>query len=110
MRSGRYNCTMPHSLHEVQDLLRPHLEYLKRRFGVRSLFIFGSTARGVARTDSDVDVLVDFEPGHRVGLFQFIELQLELERLIGRRVDLATRDALRPEMRDDIIREAVLAA
>jgi hypothetical protein len=77
------------------------------RLGVRSLALFGSTARGEARMDSDVDLLVDFE--RPVGLFAFLEVKSYLERLLGRPVDLVTAGALRPEVRDTVLREAVHA-
>ncbi len=79
-----------------------------RRFKVRSLSVFGSVARGDARQDSDIDLLVEFtEP---VGLFEFARLQRFLEAVLEARVDLVTPAALRESMRDDILREAVRAA
>jgi hypothetical protein len=77
------------------------------RLGVRSLALFGSTARGEARVDSDVDLLVDF--ARPVGLFGFLEVKSYLEHLLGRPVDLVTASALRPEYRDTVLREAVHA-
>ncbi|MDP3183992.1 MAG: nucleotidyltransferase family protein [Anaerolineales bacterium] len=73
-------------------------------FGVRSIALFGSYARGEARRDSDIDVLVEFN--RPVGLFEFARLKLYLEKLFGREVDLVTPEALRKEMRDEILREA----
>lgn len=73
-------------------------------FGVRSIALFGSYARGEARRDSDIDILVEFN--RPVGLFEFARLKLYLEKLFGREVDLVTPEALRKEMRDDILREA----
>ncbi|MEW5825674.1 MAG: nucleotidyltransferase family protein [Candidatus Bipolaricaulota bacterium] len=75
------------------------------RLGVRSLALFGSTVRGEARVGSDVDLLVDF--ARPVGLFGFLEVKSYLEQLLGRRVDLVTARALRPEGRDAVLREAV---
>lgn len=77
-------------------------------YGVKSLAIFGSVARGEARPDSDVDILVEFE--RPVGFFRFVRLKRRLEELLGRNVDLATPDALRETMRDQILREAIRAA
>jgi uncharacterized protein len=76
--------------------------------GVKSLSVFGSVARGEARIDSDVDLLVEF--ALPVGLFAFIRLQRHLEALLGCRVDLVTPDALRPEFRKQIEDEALRAA
>ena len=62
---------------------------------------------GEARVDSDVDLLVDF--ARPVGLFGFLEVKSYLEHLLGRSVDLVTARALRPEVRDTVLREAVHA-
>ena len=75
-----------------------------RRHGVKSLAVFGSIARGEARADSDLDVLVEFN--RPVGLFEFIRLKYFLEELTGCRVDLVTPDAIRPGMRNNILSEA----
>ena len=75
-----------HVLHEQRLLLT-------RRFPIRRLALFGSWARGEAREDSDVDVMVDVDPSIGLG---FIELAEELERALGRRVDLVSRRAIRP--------------
>lgn len=75
---------------------------------VKHLYLFGSVARDEARPDSDVDVLVEFaEP---VGLFAYARLNGYLEELLGRSVDLATADALRQQIRDTVLGEAVPAA
>ena len=83
---------------------------IKRRFSVKNLYLFGSIARGEGQEASDVDVLVEYEPGARVGMFQFVRLQRELSKILHCEVDLATRDSLHKELRDDILKEAVHAA
>jgi predicted nucleotidyltransferase len=75
--------------------------------GVRSLEIFGSVARGEAEPGSDVDLLVEFD--RPIGLFHFFRVQRRLEHILGCRVDLVMRDAVRPQLRDRIFREAVRA-
>jgi predicted nucleotidyltransferase len=80
-----------------------------RRFGVAHLSVFGSTARDQAGPHSDVDLLVEFDPQAHVGLFAFVELLDLLGDILGTRIDLATPGALRPEMRDHILEEAVRA-
>jgi uncharacterized protein len=74
------------SLHEQRVVLN-------QRYPIRRLALFGSWARGDAREDSDVDVLVDVDPSIGMG---FIELAEELEHALGRHVDLVSRRAIRP--------------
>jgi predicted nucleotidyltransferase len=79
-------------------------------FHVTSLSIFGSVARDEASADSDVDVLVEFDPEAVVGLFEFVRLQRYLTELLGRQVDLATPNALHKALRASILSEAIRAA
>ncbi len=74
-------------------------------FGVRSLALFGSAARKLGLS-SDVDVLVEFEPGTPVSLFTLAGLERELSRLFGRHVDVALKDRLKPALRERILQEA----
>lgn len=76
-------------------------------FTIRSLRVFGSTARGDAGPASDVDILVEFEDGAPVGLIAFARLKNCLEQILQRRVDLATPEALRKALRTRILDEAV---
>ena len=79
---------------------------LCRRYSVKELAVFGSVARGEARPDSDVDLLVEFLPEARIGLLEHIAAQRELSALLGRNVDLVTKPALRIELRDEILAQA----
>lgn len=92
------------------EILSRHRAELADEFGVGSLAIFGSVARNESRPGSDVDVLVDFAPDAHVGLFAFIRLQQRLEAMLARPVDLTTVDALRTQLRERILAEAVRAA
>jgi hypothetical protein len=85
---------------------RPELD----GFHVTSLSVFGSVARDEASADSDVDVLVEFDPEAVVGLFEFVRLQRYLTQLLGRQVDLATPDALHKALRASILSEVIRAA
>lgn len=89
------------------ELLREHMDEL-RALGVESLSIFGSVARDEAGPASDVDVLAELGPG--IDLFQYIDIQNRLAEILGRRVDLATPDALKPRIRDRVLSEAIRAA
>jgi len=94
---------------EVRQILAANRTQL-RGMSVRSLAVFGSVARDEATDASDVDILVEFEEGARVGLFAFIELKQFLEHLLGRSVDLGTPDTLRPRIRDRVLKEAIRVA
>jgi uncharacterized protein len=80
-------------------------EFCRRRH-IRKLSLFGSTLRGNARPDSDVDLLVEFQPDSRVGLIQLARIERELSELIGRKVDLRTPADLSRYFRDEVLREA----
>ncbi|RUT07888.1 nucleotidyltransferase [Dulcicalothrix desertica PCC 7102] len=91
---------------EVLSILRSEQIKLKD-FSVKSLTLFGSVARDEATSESDVDLLVEFEKP--VGLFTFVRLQRYLETLLGRSVDLGTPDSLKSYLRETVMGEAVRA-
>ncbi len=78
---------------------------LASRHGARNVRVFGSVARGDARPDSDVDILVDMEPGR--SLFDLGGLLYDLQTLLGVDVDVVTEKGLRPRIREQVMREAV---
>ncbi|MBE3069653.1 MAG: nucleotidyltransferase family protein [Planctomycetes bacterium] len=73
---------------------------------IRRLAVFGSVLRETFRPDSDVDVLVEFEPGSRVGFLALARAARELSAILGRRVDLVPQGGLKPLIRDDVLAEA----
>ena len=77
-----------------------------RRHGVTRLSLYGSILRDDFRADSDVDVLVEFEPGRTPGMIGFGEMILELSSVVGRRVDLRTPFDLSRHFRPAVLREA----
>ena len=81
------------------------LAALCRMHHIRRLALFGSALRDDFRADSDLDVLVEFEPGHTPGL-RFFKLEEELSELFGRKVDLNTFGFLSPYFRDEVRAEA----
>ncbi|MBA2578438.1 MAG: nucleotidyltransferase family protein [Euzebyaceae bacterium] len=78
-----------------------------RRYGVARLEVFGSVSRGDASPASDVDVLYELEPGARLG-WDIEKLADELSEILGRRVDLVSRNALHERLRDGVLAEARL--
>jgi uncharacterized protein len=91
---------------EALTILVNHQNALKD-FGVKSLMLFGSVARDEARTDSDIDLLVEFE--RPVGLFTFVRLKRYLEEILESSVDLGTPDSLKPYLQEPVFREAIRA-
>jgi predicted nucleotidyltransferase len=79
---------------------------LCRRYRVRELALFGSALRPDFRPDSDLDLLVEFEPGTRVTFLTLGELEAELEALLGRAVDLVPKGGLKPRVRGSVLAEA----
>jgi predicted nucleotidyltransferase len=77
-----------------------------RRYGVKELSLFGSAVRGEMRPESDVDIMVEFEPGVRIGLITFESFADELESLAGRRVDLVTKRGMKPWVRTRVLKDA----
>jgi predicted nucleotidyltransferase len=77
------------------------LERVCRSHRIVRLLLFGSHLQGTANPDSDLDLLVEFEPGHVPG-FAFVTIERELSELFGRRVDLRMRDDLHPRFRDTV--------
>ena len=92
----------------ILDRLQAAGASLKRKYGVRSLALFGSIARGDDHEGSDVDVLVTFEDAATFDAF--MGLKLDLEDLFGRPVDLGTPETLRPEMRGAVERDLIHVA
>ncbi len=84
---------------------RDEILRLAARYGARNVRAFGSVARGDADEDSDLDLLVELDPGR--SLLDLGGLQFELEALLGCRVDVVTERGLKKRIRDRIIQEAV---
>ncbi|HKH48906.1 MAG TPA: nucleotidyltransferase family protein [Thermoanaerobaculia bacterium] len=92
------------SLEEILSTLREQHATLSQRFPIRRMALFGSWARGDAREDSDVEILVDVDPSIGLG---FVELGDELENALGRRVDLVSRRAIKPSFWERIEPELI---
>ncbi|MCB0063229.1 MAG: nucleotidyltransferase family protein [Caldilineaceae bacterium] len=98
---------LPHNQAELRRILREQLPTLMNRYGVTSLGIFGSTVRGEATKESDIDVLVEID-NPQLTLFQFIELRDYLSDLLGVAVDLVEKETLKPALRKQILHEVEL--
>ncbi len=91
----------------VLPIAEPELAAFCRAHGIRRLSLFGSRQKGSARPDSDIDLLVEFEPGRTPGLLGLAEMEADLsERMQGRKVDLRTPGELSRLFRDAVVRTA----
>jgi predicted nucleotidyltransferase len=89
----------------VPEPLAVQVREVGERYGIRNIRVFGSFARGQARPESDLDLLVEYVPG-RSG-FAFVEFCEKVEELLGRKVDVVTEKSLHPLIRDKVLRQAV---
>jgi uncharacterized protein len=90
----------------VLRVLRQRQNELRAR-GLTRLALFGSMARGDLGPESDVDLLIEVDPARPFGLFAFLDLKTDLAALLGRPVDFAFPDAMRPRLREIVLRDAV---
>jgi uncharacterized protein len=90
------------------DVPASRLEEFCRRHSIRRLSFFGSVVRDDFNPQSDVDVLVEFDPAHVPGLMSLAGFELELEQILGRRVDLLTPGFFRPSVRRAVLEESVV--
>lgn len=101
-----YNTSyMKADINQIKTVLHKNADFLKDTYHVEKIGVFGSVARGENTDTSDIDVLVEFsEP---IGMFKFIKLEEYLSELIGKKIDLVTKNALKPAIKEDILQEVV---
>ena len=87
---------------------RTSLAKICLHYGIRELSLFGSAVRGEMNAESDIDLMVEFEPASRIGLIKFESLVEELESLAGRKVDLVTKRGLKPWVRPQVLKDALV--
>jgi predicted nucleotidyltransferase len=90
------------------EILKKNEAIIKKKYGVRKIGVFGSFAKGEEKEGSDIDVLIELEEAYET-FDNYMDLKFFLEDLFGRKVDLVTVDALRPQLKGDILREVVYA-
>jgi len=94
-------------MNAIELLIKNEYE-IKKKFGVTKIGIFGSFARGEEKEGSDIDVLVEFQENYKT-FDNYMDLKFLLEDLFGRKIDLVTIDALRPQLKDGILQEVIYA-
>lgn len=96
---------MAESLERIKKIVGENKIVLEKKYSVKSIGVFGSYSRSEERRESDIDLLVDFHSSP--DLFEFIRLEEFLSVLLGKRIDLVTKNALKPLIKEDILRETV---
>lgn len=91
-------------LEEIRSLLKDKKEYLRDKYGVKELAIFGSVSRGDIDEESDIDIMVDFE--EPIGL-AFVDLAEELEEILELKVDLVSKNGIKPKYLKNIKNDLV---
>ena len=90
----------------IKRTLLQHKAELRKKFKVKTIGVFGSYVRGEQKQQSDVDVLVEFE--EPIGLFEFMDLEMYLTSLLGVKVDLVSKKALKPHIGKQILEEVIM--
>ena len=93
------------NLEEIKKILNENKTIIKKKFKVKEIGIFGSYARGENKPKSDIDVLVEFD--EPVGFFAFLDLEEYLENILGLKVDLVSKKALKPRIGKYILEELI---
>ncbi|HCC69005.1 MAG TPA: nucleotidyltransferase [Nitrospiraceae bacterium] len=96
------------NLERIKNILKAHKAELKEKYQVKEIGIFGSYVRGEYEEKSDFDILVEFEEDAEIGLLKFINMENYLSELIGIKVDLVEKSALKPRIGKHILKEVVL--
>jgi predicted nucleotidyltransferase len=94
-------------LTEIIDILKKHEKELKKTYGIKKIGIFGSYLRGEAKEGSDFDILVEFEQHVDIGLLKFVQIENHLSDLLGVKVDLVEKSALKPRIGKHILKEVI---
>lgn len=91
---------------EIKKILEKNSNYLRQTFHIRELGIFGSFVKGEEKidNDSDIDILITFGKGYK-DFFNYMRLKYYLENLLGRKVDLVIKEAVKPRLKERIFRE-----
>ncbi len=97
------------TLNKIRAKLEALKPTLKEKFEVQTIGVFGSYSRSEQTQKSDIDILVTFSEDAHIGFFKFLELEEFLSKQLGIKVDLVTKDALKPMLKDRILKETVYA-
>lgn len=92
-------------IENIKDIVSDHLSFLSETYNVKKVGIFGSVVRGEQKKSSDIDMLVELSKP--IGLFKFVELENFLSKVLKRKVDLTTKNAIKPLIKEEILKETI---
>jgi predicted nucleotidyltransferase len=95
------------SADKIKRILKKHESELREKYGIKEMGVFGSYMRGEQKKGSDIDILVEFYPDAEMDLITFVELEEYLSDLLGIKVDLVLKSALKPRIGKNILKEVV---
>ena len=90
---------------EIKNIVSKNLPAIKEKYHIKQMGIFGSVVRGEEKSDSDVDILVEFSSP--IGFFDFIRLETHLSNILNKKVDLVSKKAIKPIIRNSILDEVI---
>ena len=90
---------------KIIEIINAETPFLRNTYHIKKIGLFGSVARGDAREESDIDILVEFEIP--IGFFDFIRLETFLSKILGKKVDLVSSRAIKPSIRDDVLKDLI---
>lgn len=96
---------MINTIQKVKEIINQNKTLLEQTYKVKNIGIFGSYAKGYTSKDSDIDILVDFY--EIPDIFNFIRLEYFLKKILGKKVDLVTRKALKPLIKNEILKDTI---
>ncbi len=99
--------TQPLTSEKILKILRELLPKIKTQYQIKQLGLFGSYVRGEATENSDIDILVEFYPNINFGLITYCQLENQLSETLGKKVDLVTKDGLKPHIGANILKEVI---
>ncbi|MCI4624519.1 MAG: nucleotidyltransferase family protein [Candidatus Magnetoovum sp. WYHC-5] len=92
-------------IEDIKNILSKHKHIIIERYKVKEIGIFGSYVKGIQTNTSDIDILVDFSEA--VSMFEFLELEEYLANMLGVKVDMVSKNALKPYIGSYILKEAI---
>ena len=95
-----------YSIEDIKNIIHAHEATLQDKYKTVKFYLFGSYARGEQTSASDIDLLVEIEGS--ISMFKFLDLEEDLEKIFGKKIDLGTPKSLKPYIKDKILKEAII--